>query len=109
MGIVLWIFIFRRQISTILNLKKCTVLFEKKKLMLICQKLDAIYFFYLVGIEVFSKLFHLMCIYSNRIKNKQDTASKVFRQSPCISPEIFPCSPTLVFVAQSYPRASALV
>jgi hypothetical protein len=41
--------------------KKCTVLFEKKKLMFICQKLDAIYFFYLVGIEVFSKLFHLMC------------------------------------------------
>jgi hypothetical protein len=25
------------------------------------QKLDAIYFFYLVGIEVFLKLFHLMC------------------------------------------------
>jgi hypothetical protein len=54
-------FIFRRQISTILNKTKCTVLFEKKKLMFICQKLDAIYFFYLVGIEVFSKLFHLMC------------------------------------------------
>jgi hypothetical protein len=61
MGIVLGIFIFRRQISTIPNKKKCTVLFEKKKLMLICQKLEAIYFFYLVGIEVFSKLFHLMC------------------------------------------------
>jgi hypothetical protein len=29
--------------------------------MFICQKLDAIYFFYLVGIGVFSKLFHLMC------------------------------------------------
>jgi hypothetical protein len=43
------------------DLKKCTVLFEKKKLMFICQKLDAIYYFYLVGIEMFSKLFHLMC------------------------------------------------
>jgi hypothetical protein len=61
MGIVLCIFIFRIQISTILNKTKCTVLFEKKKLMFICQKLDAIYFFYLVGIEVFSELFHLMC------------------------------------------------
>jgi hypothetical protein len=40
-GIVLCIFIFRRQISIILNRKKCTVLFEKKKLMFICQKLDA--------------------------------------------------------------------
>jgi hypothetical protein len=30
--------------------------FEKKKLMFICQKLDARFFFYLVGIEVFSKL-----------------------------------------------------
>jgi hypothetical protein len=61
MGIVLCIFIFKRQISTILNKKKCTVLFEKKNLMFICQKLDVIYIFYLVGVEVFSKLFHLMC------------------------------------------------
>jgi hypothetical protein len=61
MGIVLCIFIFRRQMSTILNKKKCTMLFEKKKVMFICQKLDARTFFYLVGIEVSSKLFHLMC------------------------------------------------
>jgi hypothetical protein len=45
MGIVLCIFIFRRQISTILNKKKCTVVFEKKKLMFICQKLDGRFFF----------------------------------------------------------------
>jgi hypothetical protein len=41
-------------------------------------------FFKLVGNEVFSKLFHLRCHLLNRIKNQQDTASKVFRQSPCI-------------------------
>jgi hypothetical protein len=50
MGIVLCIFTHT----------KCTVVFEKKKLMFICQKLEA-RFFYLVGIEVFSKLFRLMC------------------------------------------------
>jgi hypothetical protein len=47
MGKVLYIFIFRRQISTILNKKKGTVLFEKKKLMFICQKLDPRISFYL--------------------------------------------------------------
>jgi hypothetical protein len=56
--------------------------FEKKKLMFICKKLEANFF--LVGIEGFSKLFHLRCLHSNCIKNKQDTASKVFRESPGI-------------------------
>jgi hypothetical protein len=59
--------------------KKYTVLFEKKKLMFICQKLEARIFLRLVGTEVFLKLFHLMCHLF-----KSDTASKVFRQSPCI-------------------------
>jgi hypothetical protein len=57
---------------------------EKKELMFICQKLDARTFFYLVGIEVFSKLFHLMCHLLKSDKKKQDTTSKVFRQSPGI-------------------------
>jgi hypothetical protein len=52
--------------------------------MFICQKLDARFFFYLVGIEVFSKLFHLMCHLFKSDKNKQDAASKVFRESLCI-------------------------
>jgi hypothetical protein len=61
MGIVLCIFIFRRQIYTTVNKKKkCTVLFEKKKLMFM-SKTGRKIFFYLVGIEVFAKLFHLMC------------------------------------------------
>jgi hypothetical protein len=34
-----------------IELKKCTVLFEKKKLMFICQKLDTRIFSYFVGIE----------------------------------------------------------
>jgi hypothetical protein len=34
---------------------------KKEADMFISQKLDARFFFYLVGIEVFSKLFHLMC------------------------------------------------
>jgi hypothetical protein len=66
------------------ELKKCTVLLEKEKLMFICQKVDGRFFFKLVGNEVFSKLFHLMCHLLNRIKNQQDTAPEVFRQSPCI-------------------------
>jgi hypothetical protein len=37
----------------------------------------------LVGIEVFSKLFHLIQIHG--IKNRQDTPSKVFRQSPGVN------------------------
>jgi hypothetical protein len=54
--------------------------------MFICQELNEIYFFYLVGIEVFLKLFHLMChLFKSDKKIKQDTASKVFRQSPCMS------------------------
>jgi hypothetical protein len=59
MGIVFGIFILRRQISTILNKKKCTVLFEKKKLMFICQKLDAIYFFLELVMKCFQN--YLMC------------------------------------------------
>jgi hypothetical protein len=60
MGIVLYIFILRRQISTILNKKKGTVLFEKKRNS--CSSVKnwtQEFFFYLVGIDVFSKLFHL--------------------------------------------------
>jgi hypothetical protein len=34
--------------------------------------------------KCFSNYFIWCAIYSNRIKNKQDTASKAFRQSPCI-------------------------
>jgi hypothetical protein len=33
---------------------------------------------------------------------------QVISGPPCISPEIFSCSPTLVFIAQNYPRAGAL-
>jgi hypothetical protein len=53
-------YIQKKKNSTILNKKKFRVLFEKQKLMFICQKLDARTFSYLVGIEVFSKLFDLM-------------------------------------------------
>jgi hypothetical protein len=61
------------------------MLFEKKKLMFICQKLDARFFFIKLVLKCFQNYFIRRVIYSNRIKNKQDTASKVFRQSPCIN------------------------
>jgi hypothetical protein len=54
------------------------------------------FFIYIVGIEVFSKLLIMYIICSNRIKNKQDTASKVFRQSPGIIPKIIHTKPNLI-------------
>jgi hypothetical protein len=43
------------------QLKKMYSAILKKEADVHLSKLDAIYFFYLIGIEVFSKLFHLMC------------------------------------------------
>jgi hypothetical protein len=52
--------------------------------MFICQKLDARFFFIKLVLKCFQNYLILRVIYSNRIKNKQNTASKVFRQSLCI-------------------------
>jgi hypothetical protein len=80
--VLFFAFLFSEKKSAILSKKQCTVVFEKKKLMFIFQKLDTRIFLCLVGIEVFSELFHLMCHLFESDRNKHDTASKVFRQSP---------------------------
>jgi hypothetical protein len=58
MGIVLCIFIFRKQIFAILN-KKNVQCYLKKEVDLLLPETGHKIFFYLVNIEVFPQLFHL--------------------------------------------------